>query len=167
MTNVLERDRLVYELRGIFDEKSIAIYVRKDASHLLTSRKDLKRDAIAFLRSTGGDSYELSLMLFSGIPVPVRAFSRLSIAHEGSQAATLRVGSKTAKNDQVCMGKVKWFDNVRECGFISLDNEKDDVFLRASALRRSGISDIQKGQRVRAVIGIGRKGKEVRTIEVI
>ena len=167
MTGVKDRDRKVYEIRGTLDDSSITIYVRKKANPFFTSLSDLTRDTIAFLKHAGDDSYELSLISHSGNRETVKAFSRISRVYEESRAAASRTRRQATKSDGVCTGTVKWFDSVRGYGFISLDHESEDVFLHASALKRSHISEIYEGQLVRAVVGTGRKGKETLFIEVL
>ena len=167
MTDAMEWDGLVYKLKGTLEESSITIYVRKDACPLITSRDDFKHDTIAFIRSTAGDSFELSLLSRLGIDATISAFSSLSMAHEGRRVEESHVRPKTTTRDDAFMGKVKWFNNVRRYGFISLDGSKDDIFLHASALQRSGVSAIQQGQRVRVFVRTGRKGKEARAIEIL
>ena len=167
MTGGIDRDRQVYEVRGTFVDSSITIYVRKKANPFLTSLNDFTPDTIAFLKHAGDESYELSLISHLGIPATVKAFSRISRVYDENRTAAPRTRPQTTKSDGVCTGTVKWFDSVRGYGFISLDHEAEDVFLHASALKRSHISDIYEGQRVCAIVRTGRKGKEALTIEVL
>ena len=167
MTGGIDRDRQVYEIRGTLDDSSITIYVRKKADPFLTSLSDFTRNTIAFLKHAGDESYELSLISHLGIRATVKAFSRISRVYEESRPAASRTRRQTTKSDGVCTGTVKWFDSVRGYGFISLDHESEDVFLHASALKRSHISEIYEGQRVRAVVRTGRKGKEAQIIVIL
>ena len=80
--NAIELDRWVYRLRGTLDRSPLTIFVRKDASPLFTSRDDFKKGTIAFLRNTGSESVELSLMLHFGVSVSsIEVFSSPSKAH--------------------------------------------------------------------------------------
>ena len=45
-------------------------------------------------------------------------------------------------------GTVKWFDLDKGFGFIRPDDKSEDVFVHISALKRSGLEDLQDGQKV-------------------
>ena len=45
-------------------------------------------------------------------------------------------------------GRIKWFDFNKEYGFIESDDKTSNVFLHVSALEESGISHLDKGQRI-------------------
>jgi CspA family cold shock protein len=64
------------------------------------------------------------------------------------------------------MGTVKWYDAAKGFGFIVRDGGGRDVFLRASALQRAGITDLSEGQRVFVGVLEGRKGPEAASIQV-
>jgi CspA family cold shock protein len=58
-------------------------------------------------------------------------------------------------------GVVKWFDLVRGFGFISPYDGSRDVFVHASALRRSGVENLTTGQTVQMEVQQARRGREV------
>jgi cold shock protein len=64
-------------------------------------------------------------------------------------------------------GAVKWFEVGKGYGFISPDGGGKDVFVHITALRRSGVSTLGPGQRVRAEVVDGRKGLEADRIELL
>jgi CspA family cold shock protein len=64
-------------------------------------------------------------------------------------------------------GAVKRFDADKGYGFISLDGGGKDVFIHITALRRSGVTALDPGQRVRVEIVDGRKGLEAERITLI
>jgi CspA family cold shock protein len=64
-------------------------------------------------------------------------------------------------------GAVKWFEAEKGYGFISPDGGGKDVFIHITALRRSGVTAIGPGQRVRVEVIDGRKGLEADRIELI
>ncbi len=64
-------------------------------------------------------------------------------------------------------GAVKWFEAGKGYGFISPDGGGKDVFIHITALRRSGVSALGPGQRVRAEVVDGRKGLEADRIELL
>jgi CspA family cold shock protein len=61
-------------------------------------------------------------------------------------------------------GTVKFYSAERGFGFIVNDAGGRDVFVHASALRRSGMSDLFEGQRVTMRVVEGRKGPEAASI---
>jgi cold shock protein len=64
-------------------------------------------------------------------------------------------------------GVVKWFEPEKGYGFISPDSGGKDVFIHITALRRSGISALDPGQRVRVEVVDGKKGLEAERITLI
>lgn len=64
-------------------------------------------------------------------------------------------------------GAVKRFDADKGYGFISLDGGGKDVFIHITALRRSGVTALDPGQRVRVEVVDGRKGLEAERITLI
>jgi CspA family cold shock protein len=64
-------------------------------------------------------------------------------------------------------GKVKFFNDQKGFGFVMPDGGGGDVYVHASALRRSGIAVLEPEQRVRFSTRQGMKGVEVDRVEVI
>ena len=64
-------------------------------------------------------------------------------------------------------GKVKFFNDQKGFGFVMPDAGGGDVYVHASALRRSGIAVLEPEQRVRFSTRQGMKGVEVDRVEVI
>jgi len=64
-------------------------------------------------------------------------------------------------------GAVKWFEAEKGYGFISPDGGGKDIFIHVTALRRSGVSALGAGQRVRVDVVDGRKGLEADRITLI
>ena len=64
-------------------------------------------------------------------------------------------------------GKVKFFNDQKGFGFVMPDGGGGDVYIHASALRRSGITGLEPEQRVRFSTRQGMKGVEVDRVEVI
>ena len=62
---------------------------------------------------------------------------------------------------------VKWFDVEKGFGFIARDGGGKDVFIHITALRRSGVTGLERGQRVRAEVVDGKKGLEADRITLI
>jgi cold shock protein len=64
-------------------------------------------------------------------------------------------------------GKVKFFNDQKGFGFVVPDDGSTDVYVHASALRRSGVQALQPEQRIRYSTRQGVKGVEVDRVEVI
>jgi len=64
-------------------------------------------------------------------------------------------------------GKVKFFNDQKGFGFVMPDSGSGDIYLHASALRRSGISAVEPDQRIRYSTRQGNKGVEVDKVELI
>jgi CspA family cold shock protein len=64
-------------------------------------------------------------------------------------------------------GKVKFFNDQKGFGFVMPDSGSGDVYLHASALRRSGVQALEPDQRIRYSTRQGNKGVEVDRVELI
>jgi CspA family cold shock protein len=64
-------------------------------------------------------------------------------------------------------GKVKFFNDQKGFGFIMPDSGSGDVYVHASALRRSGVAALEPEQRLRFSTRQGMKGVEVDRVELI
>lgn len=57
------------------------------------------------------------------------------------------------------IGTVKWFNPTKGYGFIEPDNGQKDVFVHISAVERSGMGNLQEGQRVSFELERGQQGR--------
>ena len=64
-------------------------------------------------------------------------------------------------------GTVKFFNEQKGFGFVMPEAGGGDVYIHASALRRSGLSALASEQRVRYSTRQGMKGVEVDRIELV
>jgi cold shock protein len=64
-------------------------------------------------------------------------------------------------------GKIKFFNDQKGFGFVMPDNGSGDIYLHASALRRSGVQVVEPDQRIRYSTRQGNKGVEVDRVEII
>lgn len=76
-------------------------------------------------------------------------------------------GPAEVKSGTVKSGTVKWYDPNKGFGFVQVDGGGRDIFVHASALRRSGIDDLLDGQRVEMEVVTGKKGLEASRITVL
>ena len=63
-------------------------------------------------------------------------------------------------------GTVKFFNDEKGFGFISVENQ-NDVFVHFSNIKGSGRRSLVAGQQVRFEIGQGNKGPEAKEVEII
>ena len=75
-------------------------------------------------------------------------------------------GHDTGPSGPMVDGKVKFFNDQKGFGFVVPDAGGGDVYVHASALRRSGISALTPEQRIRYSTRQGMKGVEVDRIEL-
>jgi CspA family cold shock protein len=73
----------------------------------------------------------------------------------------------SAPSGPMVEGKVKFFNDQKGFGFVMPDNGSGDIYLHASALRRSGIQAVEPDQRIRYSTRQGNKGVEVDKVELI
>jgi CspA family cold shock protein len=63
-------------------------------------------------------------------------------------------------------GVVKWYDVARGFGFVLPNDGGKDVFVHITALRRSGIEELQPGQAVRMQVAEARRGREATSLQL-
>jgi len=64
-------------------------------------------------------------------------------------------------------GKIKFFNDQKGFGFVMPDSGNGDIYLHASALRRSGVQQVEPDQRIRYSTRQGNKGVEVDRVEIL
>lgn len=58
----------------------------------------------------------------------------------------------------MAQGTVKWFNETKGFGFISVDDGSKDVFVHHTAIRTDGFRTLSEGQRVEFDVVQGTKG---------
>ena len=87
-----------------------------------------------------------------------------AVAPQGGAGGLDRRGPRPSTTME---GVVKWFEAEKGYGFISPDGGGKDVFIHITALRRSGLSALGPGQRVRVEVVDGKKGLEAEHITLL
>lgn len=64
------------------------------------------------------------------------------------------------------VGVVKWFNNEKGFGFISVDGE-NDIFVHFSAIEADGYKSLEEGQKVEFEIVDGTKGPQAANVSRI
>ena len=62
-------------------------------------------------------------------------------------------------------GTVKWFNDSKGYGFITVDGTNEDLFAHFSAINMSGFKTLKEGQKVRFEIKTGPKGRQAANIQ--
>ncbi|MGD2128104.1 MAG: cold-shock protein [Lysobacterales bacterium] len=63
----------------------------------------------------------------------------------------------------VIVGTVKWFNDAKGYGFISLEGERD-VFVHFRSIQMEGRKTLKEGQQVQFTIGEGLKGPQAENV---
>ncbi len=63
-------------------------------------------------------------------------------------------------------GTVKWFNDSKGFGFITVDGESKDVFVHHSAIQGSGFKSLSEGQKVEFTIVQGQKGPAAENVQI-
>lgn len=65
------------------------------------------------------------------------------------------------------IGTVKWFNNAKGFGFITTENNNDDIFAHYSAIVMDGYKTLKSGQQVTFELEQGDKGFHAKNIALV
>jgi CspA family cold shock protein len=63
-------------------------------------------------------------------------------------------------------GTVKWFNDSKGFGWITLDEGGEDLFVHFSAINMNGFKTLKEGQRVTFEVTQGPKGKQASNVQL-
>ena len=66
----------------------------------------------------------------------------------------------------MAQGTVKWFNNEKGYGFITVDGGQD-VFVHFSAIQAEGYKSLDEGQRVNFEVAQGPKGPQAEAVTIV
>ena len=67
----------------------------------------------------------------------------------------------------MAQGTVKWFNDSKGFGFISLEDGSKDVFVHHSAISGDGFKSLSEGQKVEFNVVQGAKGPAAENVRVV
>ncbi|MBF0560403.1 MAG: cold-shock protein [Alphaproteobacteria bacterium] len=108
---------------------------------------------------------EIRRVVEMGTAVPSR--SDAGASRFGSGSGFSGGGFSGGGGGGIVDGTVKFFNVEKGFGFVGPDDGGKDVFVHISALERSGLGNLQEGQRVRVTTTVGQKGPQAEKIEPI
>jgi cold shock protein len=140
------------------------------------SLSDGSQDAflpMAVLRRAGYEDVPEGAVITGEVSAGAKGPLVTSVVNVDSGTATLPFGRggdfgrRVPRPSTILEGAVKRFDADKGYGFISPDDGGKDVFIHVTALRRSGVTALDPGQRVRVEVVDGKKGLEAERVTLI
>jgi len=122
---------------------------------------------MAILRRAGYDEAREGAAIVCEVGVGAKGPLVLNVLNLDNNAAAATGERRVASAASTLDGVVKWFEPEKGYGFIAPDGGGKDIFVHVTALRRSGVSVLDSGQRVRVAAVDGKKGLEADRITLI
>jgi CspA family cold shock protein len=115
---------------------------------------------MAILRRAGYDEVREGAAITCDVGAGAKGPLVLNVVTVDNGAATAVAERRPPGPAGTLEGAVKWFEPDKGYGFIAPDGGGKDVFIHVTALRRSGLTGLDPGQRVRVEVIDGKKGLE-------
>ena len=122
---------------------------------------------MAILRRAGYDEAREGAVIVCEVGIGAKGPLVLNVLNIDNSAATAGGERRGGAVASTLDGVVKWFEPDKGYGFISPDGGGKDIFIHVTALRRSGLSALDSGQRVRVDAVDGRKGLEADRVTLL
>jgi CspA family cold shock protein len=122
---------------------------------------------MAILRRAGYDDVPEGASITCEIGSGAKGPLVINIINVDTSTAGAALGRGGPRQATTLEGAVKWFEPDKGYGFISPDGGGKDIFIHVTALRRSGVTALGPGQRVRVDVVDGKKGQEADRITLI
>jgi len=122
---------------------------------------------MAILRRAGYDDAREGASIVCEIGSGARGPLVLNVLNLDNSTASEASERRAPRPASTLDGAVKWFVPDKGYGFIAPDGGGKDVFIHVTALRRSGLSALDPGQRVRVDVIDGKKGLEADRVTLI
>jgi cold shock protein len=67
----------------------------------------------------------------------------------------------------MAQGTVKWFNQDKDCGFITPDEEGEEIFVHYTGIAGSGFKNLEEGDRVSYEPTRGRKDEQAENVRKV
>jgi CspA family cold shock protein len=122
---------------------------------------------MAILRRAGYDEVREGAAITCEVGAGARGPLVLNVIAVDNGAAPADSGRGPQRQGATLEGAVKWFEPGKGYGFIAPDGGGKDVFIHVTALRRSGLTALDQGQRVKVEVIDGKKGLEANRLILV
>jgi|SRR5476651_1420051 len=122
---------------------------------------------MAILRRAGYDEVREGASIVCEVGIGAKGPLVLNVLNIDNSATPDGGERRVASAAGTLDGVVKWFEPDKGYGFIAPDGGGKDIFIHVTALRRSGLSALDSGRRVRVDAVDGKKGLEADRITLI
>jgi CspA family cold shock protein len=122
---------------------------------------------MAILRRAGFDEVSEGAAITCEIGAGAKGPVVLNVIAVDNGAAPAHSERRPQRQASTLEGAVKWFEPDKGYGFVAPDGGGKDVFIHVTALRRSGLTGLDPGQRVKVAVVDGKKGLEADRVSLV